>query len=345
MESNDEVAPPATFPEAPTASEARTPPNAPARGGALSRILEWFWQGRALAAASREAMELSPKQRLLVEQSRALFDLGERVRDRITTVTSESSDTTALVLFHQAAALALDSLGGSRADAWAARRVDIVRRAELDAASVARLDELFPAHILPDTALGQAQSKADADILQRALGLLVTDVEAAYRQADVVRGLRFFRVAVLVLASLAATWGGFSLAHRLLTPPNLLEGKAWQASSTYPGLNVSSQVCDGKATAIFFHTQRELHPWVRFDIGKVTTVRRVEVRNRTDYGGNRALPLVISLSQDGQKWSEVGRKTDSFKEWILDFPPMEARYVRAQTLDTTWLHLEWIKAR
>lgn len=249
-------------------------------------------------------------------------------------------------LFYQAAFLALETLGCPAGESWARRRADIVRQLGLDATTASRLDQIFPAQFSSYAALTSSQLHADANLLERVVRVLVADIEGCYLRADFVRGVRFVRTSALLISALIVTLlATTSVAHRLLTPPNLLEGKAWQTSSTYPGLNVNTRVCDGKSTAIFFHTKNEPNPWVQFDIGKVSRLRRVEVRNRTDYGTNRVVPLAISLSQDGHTWTEVGRNGRAFREWSLDFPPTDARYVRAQTLATTWLHLEWIKAR
>lgn len=330
------------------AAEHTSEGSAPARAKAPAvssarRVWEWFSQSAAIEDASSIAAALTSEQRILVEQSRAIFDLGERVRDRITTVTAESSESTAIILFHQAGLLALAAAAGpgqTAAALWLVQRGQIVPVVGLGAAGEARLDQVFPGDFPLQPSVSGHQLKADADILQRAVGVLVAQVEEPHRQADVARGLRFFRMTLLVLSLLGLLWGGSLQVKKWTTPRDLLDGKPWQASSTYPGFTPG-----GSGTAIFFHTQREKSPWIQFDLGTVTRVRRIEVRNRTDVAGARAVPLVIELSRDAKSWTEVARKQEDFTVWETDFSPTEARFLRARAEANTWLHLEWLRAR
>ncbi len=318
-----------------------------AKPSALARIWEWLWQTHALANAKTRTTAITARQRLQVEQARSLFDLGERVRDRITTVTSESTAITAQILFHQASLLALSALtpeGDSPEARWGAHRGHVVQMAGLDATAEARLNQIFPAPFTADASLSESQINSDAELLQRVLGQFVAEVEAPHRQVDVVRGVRALRVTLALLALLAvAGLLGFSTLKRKFNPPNLLEGKAWRTSSTAPNTPVSP-ICSGTAGGFFFHTNSELNPWVQFDLGSVQSVRRVEVANRAGFEG-RALPLAIELSMDAKTWLEVARKKETFTSWDVDFAPKDARYLRARAASTTWLHLGCLRAR
>lgn len=313
---------------------------------ALARVGEWLWQTQALASAKNRATAITPRQRLQMEQARSLFDLGERVRDRITTVTSESTAITAQILFHQASLLALSALapdGESPEACWAAKQSHIAKLAGLDPAAETRLNRLFPAPFEVDASLSETQINSDTELLQHALGLFVAEVEVPHRQVDVVRGIRAFHVTLAVLALVAVSGLlGFSTIKRKLNPPNLLEGKSWHTSSTRPN-TPTTPICSGTG-GFFFHTDEELNPWVQFDLGSVQSVRRVEVANRARFE-TRPLPLAIELSLDGKTWLEVARKTDAFTSWDVDFVPKDARYLRARAASKTWLHLECLKAR
>ncbi len=312
-----------------------------------ARASEWLWQTDALASARRRATAITARQRLQLEQARSLFDLGERVRDRITTVTSESTAITAQILFHQASLLALSALtpdGESPESCWREKQGHIAKLAELDPAAEARLTQIFPAPFEADPSLSESQINSDTDLLQRALGLFVAEVEVPHRQVDVVRGIRAFHVTLAVLALLALSGLlGFSTIKRKLNPPNLLEGKSWHASSVLPNTHANLN-CDGTVGGFFFHTANELNPWVQFDLGSEQSVRRVEVANRAGYE-DRALPLAIELSSDGKRWLEVARKTETFTNWDVDFAPKDARYLRARAVSKTWLHLGCLRAR
>jgi len=326
----------------PTSEASSTP-----KPSALARVWEWLWQPHALASAKSRATAITARQRLQVEQARSLFDLGERVRDRITTVTSESTAITAQILFHQASLLALRALtpeGDSPEACWEANRGHVAQMAGLDATAEARLNQIFPAPFAADASLSESQINADTELFQRVLGQFVAEVEVPHRQVDVVRGVRALRITLAGLALLAL--GGlvaFSSIKRKFNPPNLLEGKAWHASSSLPNAGPHS-ICSGTAGGFFFHTDNELNPWVQFDLGSVQSVRRVEVANRARFEG-RALPLAIELSMDGKTWLEVARKKETFTSWDVDFAPKDARYLRARAASKTWLHLGCLRAR
>lgn len=318
-----------------------------AKPSALARIWEWLWQTHALASAKSRTTAITARQRLQVEQARSLFDLGERVRDRITTVTSESTAITAQILFHQASLLALAALtpeGDSPEACWGAHRGHVVQMGGLDASAEARLNQIFPASFTADASLSESQINSDAELLHRVLGQFVAEVEAPHRQVDVVRGARAFRVTLAVLALLAVGGLiGFPTLKRKFNPPNLLEGRGWRASSRYPNTSISPN-CSGKSGGVFFHTDNELKPWVQFDLGSVESVRRVEVANRAGFE-TRPLPLAIELSMDGKTWLEVARKKEAFTTWDVDFAAQDARYLRARAASKTWLHLECLRAR
>ena len=69
------------------------------------------------------------------------------------------------------------------------------------------------------------------------------------------------------------------------------------------------------------------------------------IQNRRDCCRDRAFPLVIEGSLDGEKWRELGRQTKPFSQWTLELQPTEVRYVRAKALKRTVLHLEGFEVR
>jgi hypothetical protein len=106
-----------------------------------------------------------------------------------------------------------------------------------------------------------------------------------------------------------------------------------------------AHLCGDTETDIFFHTNSEPDPWIRYDLGASVRVHRVEVRNRTDFGAERAVPLVVELSDNDVIYREVGRQDDSFTELAVDFSRQQARYVRLRVPRVTPLHLERVAIR
>jgi hypothetical protein len=146
--------------------------------------------------------------------------------------------------------------------------------------------------------------------------------------------------------SLVVLAGGTSYGlSRMLAPPDLTPGASWRASSVYAGCDLKAHTCDGNATDVFFHTQQEQNPFIEYDLGSQKQVRRVDVTNRSDCCQERAIPLLVELSDDRKQWREVARRAETFRSIKLSFAPTEARYVRLRAADDTWLHLEKVAIR
>lgn len=96
---------------------------------------------------------------------------------------------------------------------------------------------------------------------------------------------------------------------------------------------------------IFFHTNEEDSPWVQYDLGEPKTFHEVEVQNRLDCCGDRAVPLVVEVSDDEKSWTQVARMDEPFARWVPTFPPRRARYVRLRVARRSILHLEAVAIR
>jgi hypothetical protein len=154
----------------------------------------------------------------------------------------------------------------------------------------------------------------------------------------------------------AATRGGGVLAAALalvvVVPAvraalreDLAARAAWRASSAAEGLpreGRGAQPTPG--AAMFFHTAPEPAPWVQLDFGARVALHRVDVENRADCCGERAVPLVMELSPDGAAWTEVARRAEPFGTWTVDLPAREARYLRLRAMRVTSLHLHAVRA-
>ena len=125
---------------------------------------------------------------------------------------------------------------------------------------------------------------------------------------------------------------------------DLAAGKPWRTSSSAPGLGCTSplQRC-GENNDFFFHTAEQLDPWLEIDLGKPTRFTAVRVDNRRDCCFDRAVPLIIEVSNEQQGFREIARRSSSFSSWLATFPPTRARYVRVRVPARTVMHLAQIR--
>jgi hypothetical protein len=170
-----------------------------------------------------------------------------------------------------------------------------------------------------------ARDRLRAELRRRsALGWL----RARPRQAKV-----FVSVGVVLLVALAA--------FRWLEP-DLAEGKRWEASSAWgpfprTGVMTGEAPIDGR-----FHTNDEQDPWVRLDLGEARRVHAIRIENRTNCCKERAIPLAIELSVDGERWKIVGYRRVLFDTFRQEFAAQQARYVRLRVDRRSLLHLRRI---
>lgn len=142
---------------------------------------------------------------------------------------------------------------------------------------------------------------------------------------------------LLIIASLVN-----SAVRIALRPKDLAEGKPWRTSSSALSCVPAEHNCGGTKTDILFHTQEEDSPWFEIDLGAPTSISAATVRNRTDCCQDRAIPLVLEVSDDTTTWREVAKRDAAFVTWNVEFPSQTARYVRARGLRRTILHLDGV---
>ena len=73
-------------------------------------------------------------------------------------------------------------------------------------------------------------------------------------------------------------------------------------------------------------------------------VSRVDVENRSDCYGSRAVPLVVEVSQDRHVWHEVARQNATFTSWSARFSRQPAHWIRLRGTRLTSLHLKGVRA-
>ena len=110
-------------------------------------------------------------------------------------------------------------------------------------------------------------------------------------------------------------------------------------------MGASPPVSAGGCNGLVLHTDTEDSPWAEIDLGTPTEVHRVEVVNRGDCCADRAIPMVVELSNDRATWKQVARRDQVFGSWDASFPATTARYVRLRVLKRSVLHLRAITVR
>ena len=87
-----------------------------------------------------------------------------------------------------------------------------------------------------------------------------------------------------------------------------------------------------------FHTAPEENAWAKVDLGAVQNVKAVVIENRP--GELRTEGLVLSVSEDGERWTEVWRAAEWEEQWLavithfhagIDVPGRPTRYLRFET--------------
>jgi hypothetical protein len=129
-------------------------------------------------------------------------------------------------------------------------------------------------------------------------------------------------VAVLLgIAVCAVSWA--------LSSPNLaLNQRVLVESSSREYVVDPRHVVDGDRMNLGFHTESSGPKRVTIDLLAVRRLRRVDVYNRLDCCHDRAVPLSLEVSTDGESFRAVAERKERFVVWKADIPSTEARYVR-----------------
>lgn len=332
-----------------------SPPSAPPSSPQLpQRIVEWFWQGSALETA--RARDDADQTSFFYEQrARIAAEVGQRSLEPSAPWLSGDAS-------HLACALFAESIGWSlrlsderpstplrkppdraELEELSSRQRERLLRAAGDEETLSRvveslLDRRFETH-----ALTEEERTRVAQELSLVAGALL---EVLARRRAAVEGVllrRAWRVTALGLLVAALIGGALSVREALENKADLAAGKAWTTSSQYDtGCASPEQEC-GSGKAYFFHTQEERQPWVQFDLGRTERVSKVRVTNRDDCCAERAVPLVIEVSGDGENWKEVARRKDTFEEWTARFSTVSARYVRLKVTRRAMFHLKQVR--
>jgi hypothetical protein len=332
------------------------PPVQAPRAGPFRRLHEWFWQSRALAALRAEG-RVGPRAQELLRRAWVAVDLCDRALRPVPALLPGPGDGPARELARQAVF-------------WALAAEDITRRAaepdgaaDLAQTTLAALWERTDSALLASVAGGegaahalaaslaiegfvefaelsreeQARQARDLAAFARAL---VTKVEAPRIRADKIYFRRLFRTGGVLFLIFLVLGGGLSARAWHESARDFARDRPYRTSSQYPGAGCKSPEQDcPESPFFFFHTLEEDRPWVEIDLGGKRHFGSIRIANREDCCGERAVPLVVEVSNDRKTWHEVARRDEPFNTWNKDFPPVSARYVRAMLTKKGMLHL------
>ena len=322
------------------------------------RAWQWLWRGDALRAArAKRAEELA----LWLPRTRAQIaaEVAERVLDPSSPWLSGDASHLAAGLFAESigwslrvtaeldpgatpAPAALQPTGSELATLLSSQR-EVLLQAARDAEVVDRVVR----QILERDFERATSTHAEVASTARELGLvaarLLARLEAREPSAPTLVFQRTFRMLGAGIALVGLFWAGSFVLDFWETKANLALGKPWTTSSTYEFVCQSPHHECGQLKGYFFHTKDDDSPWFEVDLKKPETFSKVRVINRRECCGERALPLVVEVSQDHHSWREVSRRVDGFQDWTARFAPVSARWVRVRTARRSMLHLNDVR--
>jgi F5/8 type C domain len=312
------------------------------------RVIEWFWRGAALESWSRTAQLSDAGALELATRAKLTADLA------LVAWTAESpfGEAVACELYREAAYWSLCTFTpglarhdeGRYSDAvWAALEPSLL---ELLAPTAPERDTLLDrlqkgsfvsfAELTPSE---RAATRAAFRNLTTALLARVHESQAGRRKLDAQRS---WRVGGLALIVVVAVVGWFPLSDYLDEVRDRAVGAPWRTSSHYGsgGCTSPNQKCEG-ADGWFFHTaEKDRNPWIEFDLRGSKSVSTVVVENRSDCCAERAVPLIVELSDDRHHWRQVAERQEPFTTWRAHFPGSDAAFVRLRAPHAVALHLK-----
>jgi hypothetical protein len=151
--------------------------------------------------------------------------------------------------------------------------------------------------------------------------------------------LRSCRILVTALGLCLLAGLGVGLTE-VREPVNLAKGKPFTLSSQWTLCHPEDNECGGYRMKLLFHTTEEKRPWFQVDLGQKTKFSSVTIRNRADVARERAIPLIVEVSDDAVNYTQLARREAPFDVWDLPTPNAEARYLKLTVDGVSTLHLE-----
>ncbi len=308
-------------------------------------ILGWFLLRSQIAHARAEARGTSDEQSVYLQRAKVALEFGNVALEPNNVVASGATAPLAPSLFQQAlywSLLVKDPAvaASSPAAAWASAAPSTLASLASNDAELAQIGAAMQATFVELEQGSPEARRATAELLRRSATRLITSSESVSWQLEWLKLRRLSRIALGVALCLAP----FALAFVFWPKkPDLAKGKPWHASSSLAECHPAKSECGGVTTDIFFHTREESNPWFEYDFYAPLGFSSLTIRNRSDYGAERAVPLVVEVSNDDRTFHEVARRNESFSTWSPSFPTQHARYLRLRTARVSLLHLEAVE--
>jgi hypothetical protein len=345
-------------------------PSAPRaeRFAGFRRIVEWFWRSAALAEKRSSIRELGARAALLAQRAHGsavlalnTAELAQSVDAAVETPGSAApveglAEVSASELYRQSAywslcALAAPSaeLAGTQYDEsiWDSLDEQLLTRAAPGERSEVLRTALRSGSFVYFAELPPSEHAAISAELRKLADSLLFKVDERNRALQLVLLERAWRLSLLVLVALLVCGGLIWERKTREARSDLAQGAAWRASSKYEveklGCTSPEQECP-ESPSLFVCTNEEKDPWVEFDLGKNREISRIEVENRRDCCSDRAVPLIVEVSENHKRWKTVARQDVEFKTtWQAKFTPVKARYVRLRVHRVSFLHLARVR--
>jgi hypothetical protein len=298
------------------------------------RLGEWFSRKQVLRAARAHLPRHDEPAGRAFEQARLLREIARQVAEPYEELPPGRRTAVLLTLYRDLVFWALvaerntDMTASDLASAWREETSDRLLRAAASDENLAAVRGL-----LIDRSQTASLDATDEEV-DRVRGFadkLYQDLEVPRRRVGRILIQRWLRLAALGAVVLAIVLGIRSIG----LGPNLAMRRPFHTSSTLPECAAGGEGCSD----VMFHTREENNPWVEFDLGKPTTIHRIDVTNRSQCCEDRAVPLIAEVSKDRVHWKEVARRDTEFSTWTAKLPPTPAIYVRLRVPRVTYLHL------
>jgi hypothetical protein len=151
---------------------------------------------------------------------------------------------------------------------------------------------------------------------------------------------RWSRILVVAVVLTLAVIFSAKWLDKKFGKPNIALGATVTISSQFPGQGTDhALLVDGDPDTLGFHTLEHGQNWVVLDLGKVKKFDKIVVYNRPDGYEDRAVPLKVEVSKDGQNYTQIAERKETFDKWTQKGLHAEARYVRLKNNPGQFFHL------
>lgn len=315
-------------------------------------LREWLFRSAAITEATTRAP--TPEQRFCLVQSAEALSIADHQLELARVEDARGSTNASISLYREALY-------------WALR----ARDPESAVTELPTLEALFrtlPRRMLADLAGGSVALLALDDALVRdsfaATARLAPDArlrvaeaakafahaafDAAERSGNRLERLRAQRVrrpfalsfVVMCLLGVAVFF-----VRRATAPPLISDHRPYMVSSQLPPYPKTRRLTPELHDGWIFHTLEEREPWFRVDLGRVRTITSIEIENRNESCcKERAIPLVVEVSNDGRRYRTVATQREVFDTWAPEFSGVTGRFVRLRVQGrSTMFHLAGVE--